>query len=211
MNGVQLTFFNFAGHLVPGIIGLLLLLPLFFSTAPSLPETDLLVSVFVGKDGSVRGSVLAAAVVPALAVAFLLGVMISDTAVMLASLIRARGWLFYRRANDPLFGDLIKQERTNVAVRNAEIRQALALEATTGWDLYGSAARARMCNASGFIISISAFLYACFSPHLLLSLFLGVLGSYLIVLGLKLHAEYWDFVDTVAYLRVTSGREASED
>lgn len=208
MNGVQLTFFNFAGYLVPGIVGVLVFLPLLYGVIPAHPFPDMIRASITSADGTISGSALAALFLPALAFLFLVGVVISDTASWIRSKIRSSGWLFYASNGGSRFALLHEQGRHEVLLQSAEARQALALQATVGWDLYGSAARARMCNACGFILTLAAPFYGFVSLYL--SLFLVPFGLYLIVLGMKRHAEYWEFVDTIVFLHAT-GDEAPRD
>jgi len=197
MNGVQLTFFNFAGFLIPGIIFSLVTLPALFVIPAFQGMADASTNLLVGPDGTIPTATIATLFLPGLAWSFLVGVLISDTASLLMRQLRRRGWMFYRPEQRSLFRELQQRDWDEALENYPRLREFIAQRATSGWDLYGSAARGRMCTACGFALIISAPLNAVIAIGA--GLFALGLGSYLILLGVKKHADYLATVDFVTY------------
>ena len=200
MNGVQLTFFNFAGYLIPGIIFSLALIPAFYLLPELRGSADAVAYFLTGSDGSVPTSTIAALFLPGLAWCFLIGMLISDTSALLIRPLRRKGVMFYRTNDRSLFLDLCKLDWQTALTRNQRLREYLAQRATSGWDLYGSAARARMCMASGFAFTVVAPLYGFIGTLPCLSLL--VAGVAMILLGMKRQSDYLATVDIVAFAEV---------
>ena len=200
MNGVQLTFFNFAGYLIPGIIFSLMLVPAFYLTPELRGFADTVAQFLTGPDGAVPTSTIAALFLPGLAWCFLTGMLISDMSAILIRPLRKQGVVFYRRNDRSLFLELSKLDWQTALAGNQRLREYLAQRATSGWDLYGSAARARMCTASGFAFIIVTPLYSFIGA--LPCFLLLASGAAMIVLGMKRQSDYLATVDIVAYAEV---------
>lgn len=200
MNGVQLTFFNFAGYLIPGIIFSVALIPAFYLIPELRGSADAVAQFLTGSDGSVPTSTIAALFLPGLAWFFLIGMLISDTSALLIRPLRKHGVVFYRRNDRSVFLDLCRLDWQTALAGNQRLREYLAQRATSGWDLYGSAARARMSMASGFALIVAAPLYGFISA---LTCFLLVAsGVAMILLGMKRQSDYLATVDIVAFAEV---------
>ncbi|MGI9502589.1 MAG: hypothetical protein ACR2RE_05995 [Geminicoccaceae bacterium] len=200
MNGVQLTFFNFAGYLIPGIIFSLALVPAFYLIPGLSGFFDVVAHLLIRTDGSVPTSTIAALFLPGLAWCFLVGVLISDTAVLLNRQLRDRGLAFYRSNDRSVFLELSALDWQTALKDSARLREYVAQRATGGWDLYGSAARARMCIASGFALTINALTYAWVAALPCLALL--ITGALLIILGMKRHADYLNTLDIATFAEV---------
>ena len=205
MNGVQLTFFNFAGYLIPGIIFSLVLVPALYLIPELRGSVDAVAQFLTGPDGSVATSTIAALFLPGLAWCFQDGILISDTSALLIRPLRNQGVMFYQRNDQSLFLDLCGLDWQTAVIRNQRLREYLAQRATSGWDLYGSAARARMCMASGFAFIVAAPLYGFISA--LPCLLLVASGAAMVLLGMKRQSDYLATVDIVAYAEVHGGKE----
>ena len=197
MNGVQLTFFNFAGYLIPGIIFSLAFVPALYLIPAFQGFSDAVTYLQTGPNGSVPAATIAALFLPGLTGCFLVGVMISDTAVLLNRQLRDRGLAFYRNNERSVFRELSALDWQTALRDNPRLREYVAQRATGGWDLYGSAARARMCIASGFALTINAPIYAL-SAALPCLAFLAA-GALLITLGMKRHADYLNTLDIATF------------
>jgi len=200
MNGVQLTFFNFAGYLIPGIIFSLALIPALYLIPELRGSADAVAYFLTRSDGSVPTSTIAVLLLPGLAWCFLVGVLISDTAALLNRQLRDRGLAFYRGNDRSVFLKISALDWQTALKDNERLREYVAQRATSGWDLYGSAARARMCMASGFALMIVAPLYGYIGARPCLSLLAA--GVALILLGMKRQSDYLRTIDIVAFAEV---------
>lgn len=202
MNGVQLTFFNFSGYLIPGMILLTVLSPAAFV----YPELNNIVVTGLSQinfeAAGLKGAPLVAALfLPVLGLAFLLGVALSDTMVWLMTLVAFDRWQARSNQEDRFYNSMITDGRAETVKQKFTAREMIALMATSGWDLYGFAGRARLLFSSGGALLIGAACYVLVSIWAALALLL--VGSYLLFLGRRMYAVYSDQCDVLAFLEET--------
>ena len=199
MNGVQLTFFNFSGYLIPGIVFLTVLSPAAFV----YPELNNIVvtglsQIDLEAAGLTGAPLVAALFLPVLGFAFLLGVALSDTMSWLITLAVFGRWRAKSNQTDCLYSSMVADGRTKTVEQKFAAREMIALMATSGWDLYGFAGRARLLSSSGGALLIGAACYVWISIWAALVLLL--VGGYFVFLGCGMYAVYNNQCDVVAFL-----------
>lgn len=202
MNGVQLTFFNFSGYLIPGIIMIMIIVPAFFV----YPEWKMAILEGLSHSGISNinisgGAIVAALFIPALGLAFLIGVVLSDIVVWLMSIFFVRVWRKKEDKTDNYFSKMLAAGRKSTVKEDFMAREIISLMATGSWDQYGFAGRARLSSASGGAMIVGSFLYVWAS--LWISLVLIVSGACLVALGRSLYCVYNDHCDVLAFLEET--------
>lgn len=205
MNGVQLTFFNFAGYLIPGILFSITFLPALYLVPEFYWFSQAIDQLRATDDGSFRAATIAVLFLPSLAWCFVVGVLVSDSAFLVIKPLQTAGFGVYRTHNRSVFDELSQDDRQTVLAKDQRIREFIAQHATSGMDLYGLAARARMCLACGFAFVINSSIYLLVSITAFVDLL--VTGSYLILLGMKRHADYLVTVDVVAFVETNLRNE----
>lgn len=202
MNGVQLTFFNFSGYLIPGIILLTVLSPAAFI----YPELHNIIVAGLSQinfeAAGLKGAPLVAALfLPVLGLAFLLGVALSDTMVWLMTLVAFDRWQTRSNQEGHFYNSMVTDGREETVKKKFAAREMIALMATSGWDLYGFAGRARLLSSSGGALLIGAACYALASGGA--AFVLSLVGGYLEFLGHRMYALYNDQCDVLAFLEET--------
>lgn len=202
MNGVQLTFFNFSGYLIPGIVLLTVLSPMAF-VYPELNNIAVTGLSQIGLEaaGLTGAPLVAALFLPVLGFAFLLGVALSDTMAWLIKLIAFDRWQTRSKQAGRFYNSMVSDGRSETVKQKFAAREMIALMATSGWDLYGFAGRARLLSSSGGALLIGAACYVLASIWAALVLLLA--GSYLVFLGRSMYAVYNDQCDVLAFLEET--------
>jgi len=203
LNGVQLTFFNFSGYLVPGIILLAVLGPVVV-VYPELNNAVItgLSQIDFERAGLTGATLVAALFLPLLGFAFLLGVALSDTMSWLMALVAFDRWQARTKQPSDFFNSMITDGRTETVRKRFAAREMIALKATSGWDLYGFAGRARLLSSSGGALIVGAVCYVWAS--IWAALFLLLVGGYLVFLGRGMYAVYNDQCDVLAFLEETN-------
>jgi len=203
LNGVQLTFFNFSGYLVPGIILLAVLGPVVV-VYPELNNAVVtgLSQIEFERAGLTGAPLVAALFLPVLGFAFLLGVALSDTMSWLLALVAFDRWQARKKQPSAFYNSMITDGRTETVRNRFAAREMIALKATSGWDLYGFAGRARLLSSSGgaLIVGAACYVWASIWAALLLLL----VGGYLVFLGRGMYAVYNDQCDVLAFLAETN-------
>lgn len=206
MNGIQLTFFNFSGYLIPGLVLTLAFLPIMV-VYPSVGYSIawLLDIANLTPLGLTGAPLVAAVFLPALATAFLLGVILSDTAMWLMTEISLSAWRPKSSDSSGLYHELVDKGRAQALRENYMLREMISLKATGGWDFYAAAGRARMLTASGLGFIIAAVVYV--PASWLVAGTLALIGAYTSFLGRNLSKYNNDMCEILAFLE--SSQETS--